>query len=86
MTESTTPPPARCSRCRQRPVRAPAQRRCAVCHNVAEKARQARLRAAMAICKRAGLTVAASDSGFAVAPVVKQPVPMERRDRRDDDR
>jgi hypothetical protein len=61
-----------CSRCggvRDRP----GQRYCRKCHNAAANARNARLRKAMQICKRAGLTVVATDSGFVS-------VPLERMD------
>jgi hypothetical protein len=57
-----------CSRCggvRDRP----GQRYCRKCHNRAKRERDARLKQALAICKRAGLTIVATDSGFANVPV-----------------
>lgn len=43
---------------------------CRACHNAVKRARDARLRAAMAICKRAGLTVTVATEGGHAAPIV----------------
>jgi transposase len=64
-----TPPPARCSRCGHRPVRAERQRFCRECHNAAARDRNARLAKALQVCKRAGLTIVATDGGFVSVPL-----------------
>jgi hypothetical protein len=64
-----------CSRCGGERDRK-GQRYCRRCHNAAARNRNARLKKALQVCKRAGLTIVATDSGFAGVPLERMDVTL----------